>query len=185
MPGSDGRIHLILGGTRSGKSTRAEKLAAGSGRPVVYLATCRTEGLDREMQQRIRHHRTRRPPGWITLEDRYDLETVAEEFPERTVLIDCLTLWIAHEMNRGTTEEILHRLESGLEAMMAGGISTFVVSNEVGMGMVPMGPENRRYRDLVGWANQLVAGKAMQVDLMAAGLVMPLKESGRPCHPTE
>ncbi|RKX31371.1 MAG: bifunctional adenosylcobinamide kinase/adenosylcobinamide-phosphate guanylyltransferase [Verrucomicrobia bacterium] len=181
---ADGTIHLILGGARSGKSTRAEELASTSDRTVVYVATCRTSDLDAEMRRRIEHHRNRRPAAWVTLEDRYDLSGIAHEYPRSTILVDCLTLWIANEMDGAMDDDILSRLMSGLEAMVRQGVSAVIVSNEVGMGIVPLGPENRRYRDLVGRANQLVAQKAQNVDFMAAGLVMRLKDFGRPCNET-
>jgi len=167
---------LVTGGSRSGKSTFAEQLAIQSPRPVVYLATCRTSDLDAEMQDRIRRHRAQRPAAWETLEDLFDLVAVAEAHAGKTLLLDCLTLWLADAMGRlADAEAILSELDAGLQAMLDHGIHAIIVSNEIGMGLVPLGKENRAYRDLVGWANQRVARHATHVQFIVAGLPLNLK----------
>lgn len=176
-----GSIHFILGGSRSGKSTWAEKVAQKSSRPVAYLATCRTSNLDVEMKDRISRHREQRPSEWITIEDQFDLIQIAKDYSSYTLVIDCLTLWLANEMTQSTTEQVLKLLEQSIDALIENGIHALIVSNEVGMGIVPIGKETREYRDLVGWANQLVAGKAEHVQWTVAGIRINLKKNGVLC----
>lgn len=177
-----GHIHFVLGGARSGKSARAEalakELAENNGTlPVVYIATCATtHGLDAEMAERIARHRADRPSHWKTLENRFDLAAVFAEHAGHLVLLDCLTLWLSWQIGLGQSEaQILATLEDALEAARLHGVRLIAVSNELGMGLVPLGAENRAYRDLVGRANQLVAARAAAVEFVAAGLPLRLK----------
>ncbi len=176
-----GHLHLVLGGSRSGKSTWAEKLARQSTRPVAYLATCRTLNMDTEMKDRIERHRQQRPSHWVTIEDRFDLHQIAHEYKGYTLLIDCLTMWLANELAKNDIDQILDRLAQSMDALIQNDIEVIIVSNEVGMGIVPLGEETRKYRDLVGWGNQLVAQKATDVQWLQAGLCINLKKNGRTC----
>lgn len=186
---------LILGGARSGKSALAERLARESGKEVLYLATSRAG--DGEMSARIAHHRARRPPHWRTLEEPLLLAASLRSAcaPERIVLVDCLTLWLTNLMLCGVAEvpeagddsgrfapppefdsqrtAFLDFLEQGLPGEL------LLVSNEVGMGIVPMGALARRFADEAGLLNQAVAARAQRVILVAAGLPLTLK--GAPC----
>ncbi|MEM7013335.1 MAG: bifunctional adenosylcobinamide kinase/adenosylcobinamide-phosphate guanylyltransferase [Verrucomicrobiota bacterium] len=172
------KIWFVLGGCRSGKSSRAQQIAsaAAGADPVVYVATCRTENLDAEMRGRVQRHQSDRPSSWETIEDRFDLETIAAEFPNRVMLLDCLTLWLAHWSERDSNmERTLARIDAGMRAFRDHGIRIVVVSNEVGAGLVPVGAENRDWRDLVGFANQRVAKEADCVEWVVAGIPTTIK----------
>ena len=182
---------LILGGARSGKSALAERLARESGKEVVYLATARAG--DGEMGARIAHHRARRPGHWRTVEESLRLAEVLrrECAPGRLLLVDCLTLWLTNLMLSGAqplpeTGELalppaFERERAALLALLDGGLpgELVLVSNEVGMGVVPMGALTRRFVDEAGRLNQDVAARAGRVILVAAGLPLVLK--GAPC----
>jgi len=181
LPSSNpSHIHLLLGGARCGKSARAEELARQARSEVVYVATCATaaEPPDAEMSRRIAMHRDRRPPEWVTVENRFDLDLVFAEHPGSLILVDCLTLWLAwwfFHKDRLTEDVIFEKLDQALAAVRAYGIRLVLVSNELGMGLVPMGAENRDYRDLCGRANQRVARAADAVEFVVAGLPLRLK----------
>lgn len=165
---------LVLGGARSGKSGFAEQLVSDSGLEAVYVATGRS--FDTEMEDRIRHHRERRGAQWRTIEEPLALtETLQEQGREgRAMLVDCLTLWVTNLMmdNRDVDAEA-SRLAHALSEI---GGAVVLVSNEVGMGIVPDNAMARQFRDHAGRLHQLVAEKAQDVYLMAAGL--PLKMKG-------
>ena len=169
------RIHLILGGARSGKSQHAETLAATSGRPVTYVATYASDPADAEMQARIQRHREQRPEAWRTVENRFDLDGVFVESAGRTVLVDCLTLWLSFLCEKYSEPALLDRLERALKTARDQRLHLILVSNELGMGLVPSAPEGRSFRDLSGRANQLVARLADSVELVVAGLPLGLK----------
>lgn len=177
-----GQIHFLLGGARSGKSSRAEALAREAAAEVVYVATMATiatvDPLDPEMCQRLARHRSCRPAHWMTVENRFDLDAIFSENAGRLVLLDCLTMWLSWwscQEQRLSEEDILAKLDHALSLVPDHGSRLIVVSNEIGMGLVPLGPENRAYRDLCGRANQLVARHATVVEFMVAGLPMRLK----------
>ncbi len=174
------RIHLILGGARSGKSQRGELLAAASGRPVTYVATYASDPTDAEMQTRIQRHRAQRPLAWHTIENRFDLQAIFQEAAGRTVLLDCLTLWLSFHCESTPEPELLARLEDALKTAREARLHLILVSNELGMGLVPASPEGRAFRDLCGRANQLVARLADSVELVAAGLPLSLKGGAPP-----
>jgi adenosylcobinamide kinase/adenosylcobinamide-phosphate guanylyltransferase len=176
----NGRITLILGGARSGKSTRAETLARESGKPVTYVATYAPGGSDAEMADRIRAHRSRRPENWQTVENRFDLLGLFGELQGRTVVLDCLTLWLSYHFGTVPEADLLAHLKAGLEAARQSGLELYIVSNELGMGLVPSSPEGRGFRDLQGRANQLVAALADDVELQVAGLPLCVKGARRP-----
>ena len=164
---------------RSGKSSRAEAIARETSTEVVYVATCATsEPLDAEMDARLAAHRKRRSEAWTLVENRFDLDAVFTENAGRTVLVDCLTLWLAWWSCRPVPmaeEAILEMLNIALNLVPVLGLRLILVSNELGMGLVPLGPENRAYRDLCGRANQLAARHADAVEFMVAGLPLRLK----------
>jgi len=167
-------VTLILGGCRSGKSARAEQLAAAAGLPVTYVSTCHTAGVDPEMLERIRLHRARRPPGWATVENRADLAAVFREHAGRLILLDCLTLWISWMMGQGAGEDAIRAaLEEAFDAGSPAAI--VIVSNEVGFGLVPPDPESRLFRDISGRMHQRVASRASRVELVVAGLPLAIK----------
>lgn len=173
------RIVLVTGGARSGKSSFAEglarKVAGGEGR-VLYTATARPD--DAEMAARIEAHRRRRAPEWSTIEvDGYLSEVLLDAAAGfAVVLVDCLTIYVARLIERGLSREDLLREANGLiRACRAISGTSILVSNEVGMGIVPAFPAGRSYRDLLGEFNQLIAAHAGEVYFVVAGLAMELK----------
>lgn len=169
-------IHLILGGSGSGKSSYAENLARDSKKQVAYVATCATAGVDSEMRERIEQHQSRRPKEWITIENRFDLKNIAHEYSKNLILLDCLTLWLSYRLGENQAfDEILKELEAAINELRKLNSHAIIVSNELGLGLVPIGAENRKFRDLCGRANQLVAAQADRVDFMVAGLPLAMK----------
>lgn len=171
------RVTLVLGGQRSGKSRHAERLiedAAGGG---VYLATAeaRQADVDSEMAERIRLHRERRGDGWRTVEEPLDIlaKILEAAGPDNPVLVDCLTLWLANLMaaERDPAAEV-EALALGLAG--AGG-PVVLVSNEVGLGVIPDNALARRFADAAGRMNQRLAEAADHVLFTAAGLALTLK----------
>lgn len=171
-----GRICLVLGGTRSGKSSYAESLAIESGLPVTYIATYAAQVDDVEMAARIDTHLRRRPAHWRTVENRFDLAELFSEAPGSLCLLDCLTLWLSFQQMQLAAElDILRLLEAALLKARDSGSHLLIVSNELGSGLVPSSREGRSFRDLCGRANQLVARYADAVELVVAGLPLRLK----------
>jgi adenosylcobinamide kinase/adenosylcobinamide-phosphate guanylyltransferase len=166
---------LVLGGARSGKSVFAEKLIGDSGHARIYLATATAE--DDEMRSRISHHRERRGDGWVTVEEPVALvdALTREAIHGRAVLVDCLTLWLSNLMFAERDPEIEgRRLTRFLEVAK---YPIVLVSNEVGLGLVPETPLGRKFRDAQGRLNQIVAAAVPNVVFIAAGLPLWLKRS--------
>ena len=168
-------LQLILGGARSGKSRLAEKLAAESALAVTYIAT--SQPLDGEMNERVRHHRERRPGHWALVEEPLELARVLRDNAgaETFLLVDCLTLWLTNLLML----EDPQRLDAERDALLAclaelPGEIVFV-SNETGMGVVPLGELTRRYVDEAGWLHQALAERCQRVVLTVAGLPLTLK----------
>jgi adenosylcobinamide kinase/adenosylcobinamide-phosphate guanylyltransferase len=167
-----GHLTFLIGGARSGKSAYAETLTSGFPAPWRYVATA--QAFDDEMRERIGIHRDRRRKGWYTVEAPLDLVGALAEAPRgQPVLIDCLTLWLSnHLLADHDVEAESERLAATL-AKPAG--PWFVVSNEVGLGIVPETPLGRAFRDAQGRLNQQVAAVADRVVLMVAGLPVQVK----------
>lgn len=166
---------LILGGSRSGKSTLAEQRAAESGLAVTYVATA-TAG-DGEMAARIAQHQARRPGHWNSVEEPFHLAQALRQHaePERCLLVDCLTLWLTNLLCANNEDQFQRERAAFLETLPTLPGHIILVSNEVGMGIVPMGELSRRFSDEAGWLNQEVARTCGRVTLMVAGLPYPLK----------
>jgi adenosylcobinamide kinase / adenosylcobinamide-phosphate guanylyltransferase len=168
------RLTLVLGGARSGKSRHAEALARGTGLGRVYVATA--EAFDDEMRERIAKHRADRiADGWTTLEAPLDLPEALDRSSaaDTVVLVDCLTLWLSNLM---LAEQDVASAQHALLATLAAAPGPIVlVSNEVGMGLVPETALGRRFRDAQGRLNQAVAAVADKVIFVAAGLPLVLK----------
>jgi adenosylcobinamide kinase / adenosylcobinamide-phosphate guanylyltransferase len=163
-------ITLVIGGARSGKSTFAESLAHD---PKIYIATA--QAFDEEMRERIAKHQEQRGPEWVTYDTPVGLvETLKHaDDPKAFILVDCLTLWISNLMLEGMDwEKELEGLIMTLGTLRA---TTVLVSNEVGLGIVPDTELGRKFRDAQGITNQSVAEMAENVVLMTAGLPLALK----------
>jgi adenosylcobinamide kinase/adenosylcobinamide-phosphate guanylyltransferase len=189
-------ITLVLGGARSGKSDWAQRRAEQSGQPVVFLAAA-TAG-DAEMAERIATHQSSRPAHWRTIESAERLVAMVRQQarPGDLVLIDCLTLWVSNvilsqigtadvdavpgtrwtAIERDLTDEIAELVDLA----RAMDLSLVLVSNEVGMGIVPAYPLGRRYRDILGQVNRAAAARADAVILMIAGLAVDLRRLALP-----
>ena len=172
-PGIASGTVLVLGGARCGKSAFAEKLVTESGLERIYLATA--EPGDAEMAERIAAHRARRGSGWRTIEEPQALEArLAENAGEgRALLVECLTLWVSNLMLAGADTEVRGRALCETARRLPGLL--VLVSNEVGLGLVPETPLGRRFRDAQGRLNQAVAAIATHVVFVAAGLPLSLK----------
>ena len=173
-------IHFILGGARSGKSAYAEQLASSSALPVTYIATAQV--YDDEFRQRVAHHQARRPKHWQLVEAPFDLAAHLRKLdaPETCIILDCLTLWLAqcicpdcdkpmHENLWQTEKKALLETLPNMQA------AVLLVSNEVGMGIVPLGEINRQFQDEQGRLNQAVAKLADTVSFISSGLPIRLK----------
>lgn len=168
---------LILGGTRSGKSHHAMALARSFPGRRALLATA--QALDEEMAERIARHRLERPPDWLTLEEPVHLAEALRRLRGMAdvVVLDCLTLWVSNLLmvqKAINIEEFYKLLQEILEAISQRSYALVMVSNEVGLGLVPANPVGRRYRDFLGVANQRAAEMADQVILMVAGIPLHL-----------
>ena len=182
------RFVLVLGGARSGKSDLAQKLALDMGGSVLFVATA--EAGDEEMRRRIEVHQRSRPGDWRTLEAPLHLADALERgaTDAAVVLIDCVSLWVSNllqaaspkgleEPDQEAAQSLLSSELGALHDWYRGGTaSVIVVSNEVGMGLVPPYPSGRAFRDLVGWANQRLATIASEVYLVVAGIPVDLKQ---------
>jgi adenosylcobinamide kinase/adenosylcobinamide-phosphate guanylyltransferase len=168
------QLTLVLGGARSGKSRYAENLIAALPPPWTLVATA--EAADAEMAERIAVHRLRRGKDWQTVEAPHDLSgALAAVATEAPVLVDCLTLWLSNRMLADADLEAeIARLEVALHSRRA---SVVLVSNEVGLGIVPDNKLARRFRDLQGRLNQRMAARADRVVLMVAGLPIAVKDT--------
>jgi adenosylcobinamide kinase/adenosylcobinamide-phosphate guanylyltransferase len=163
---------LVLGGARSGKSRFAEDLVCASGLARVYVATA--EAGDGEMRERIAHHRERRGAEWRTVEEPLRLtEAISREaLNDRILLVDCLTLWLSNLMQ--VERDIARETDLLIDALQSAA-PIVLVSNEVGLGLVPETPLGRRFRDEQGRLNQRVAAAVPNVAFIAAGLPLWLK----------
>jgi adenosylcobinamide kinase/adenosylcobinamide-phosphate guanylyltransferase len=169
-----GRLTLILGGARSGKSRYAEQLAA-SASDVVFIATA--EALDDDMAARIARHRADRPSYWNTIEAPLDLAgAIASASSGTTIIVDCLTLWASNVLF-ADVDRAAEKTAEWLDVASRHRGDVIVVSNEVGLGIVPDNALARQYRDLLGRMNQQVAAAADDVVLLVAGIPMHIKRA--------
>lgn len=174
---------LILGGARSGKSKWAEKWAAATTKPVVYLATAQPR--DEEMQARISQHKNRRPAEWVTIEEPLDIANIIRSTPAGScLLIDCLTLWLSnvlyqcHEEYGDTPiakEAWQAQKNNFLLAVKTCVCDVIIVSNETGLGVVPLGEITRQFVDEAGWLHQALGEISENVGFSIAGFLHMLK----------
>ena len=155
---------LLLGGARSGKSSLAVRLASESALPVVFVAT--GEARDEEMAERIAHHRAQRPASWTTLEEPVELHAAVESAPaDACVVVDCLSLWVANVLEAGREPDLRVPMRAA---------PTIAVSNEVGLGLVPVTALGREYRDVLGRVNAGWAAAADESYFVVAGKALRL-----------
>jgi adenosylcobinamide kinase/adenosylcobinamide-phosphate guanylyltransferase len=166
---------LILGGVRSGKSRLAEQRAHESGLEVVYIATA-IAAADTELDERIRQHRTRRPASWILVEESLALGQAlrTNASVQRCLVVECLTLWLTNLLC-AAPDRVERERVSLLEVLPALGGDIILVSNETGLGVVPLGALSRRFVDTSGELHQSLAAVCDRVTLVVAGLSLPLK----------
>jgi len=179
-----GQITLLLGGARSGKSSYAQRLAEESGKSVTYLATAQALD-DEEMSSRIQKHQSERPAHWQTLEIPLDVAAHVGEIKSDLVILDCMTLLTTNllmkfEKNELVdeapfTEAVYQEVAELLTAIRSGKPDWLIISNEIGLGLVPPYQMGRVYRDLLGWANQRLAREADKVIFLVAGIPMVVK----------
>lgn len=175
---------LIIGGARSGKSSWATRQAQASGRPVRLIATA-CAGDDVEMQQRIDQHRRSRPADWLTLEEPRRLGSAlrALDQPDGCLVVDCLTVWLANVLFDGDGQPdeagFTDQRKALLQAVAATRGQLILISNETGLGVVPLGAGNRRFVDESGRLQQELAALCDEVLFMAAGLPLWLKGGPR------
>jgi len=172
------KIIFITGGVRSGKSQFALRLAQNFPGPKAFLATA--QALDQEMADRIQRHKRNRPKGWQTLEEPLRVAEILKEEGDRfrLILLDCLTLWISNGlMANWTDKKILQKADRLLRVCRDARCSLIIVSNEVGMGIVPDNPPARVFRDLSGLIHQKISRQADEVYFMVSGLPLQLKKT--------
>jgi adenosylcobinamide kinase / adenosylcobinamide-phosphate guanylyltransferase len=170
-------LALLLGGVRSGKSALAIRRASAYPGRVTFIATA--EAGDAEMAARIERHRGERSAAWETVEEPLELAgAIVDADPEAFVIVDCLSFWVANLLERGDGDaEVEQRAADAAARAAAREPPTVVVSNEVGMGVVPASAAGRAYRDLLGRTNTIWAERAAQVELIVAGRVLRLEAS--------
>ncbi len=184
-----GRLLLVLGGARSGKSAYAQRLAQElGGDHVLFVATA--EAWDEDMAQRIARHQQERPASWQTLETPGNVgHAIALHLHDTpVVVVDCLTLLVSNTLLHlsaspdpaAAEAAVQEEVTALLQTCQAGAATCIVVSNEVGLGLVPDNPLGRRYRDLLGKANQTLAAQAEAVYFMVAGLPVDVKALASP-----
>jgi adenosylcobinamide kinase/adenosylcobinamide-phosphate guanylyltransferase len=180
-----GYIHLVTGGSRSGKSDHARRLAEDLPGPRTFIATCPV--TDEEMERRVeRHRRERAGAGWVTAEEEVQVvHALREAGSSGVVLIDCLTLWVNNLMYEAERagkvfgeDEVSARANDLITACRAASATVILVTNEIGMGIVPDNALARRYRDLVGRCNQVVAAAADRVTLVVSGIPVEIRKKG-------
>lgn len=167
---------FITGGCRSGKSRYALDYANGHFTKKLYLATL--EVLDEEMSRRVEEHKKMRGDEWITVEEPIEVVKRIEQYQKKieVILLDCLTLWLTNLMLRGNDDSrILNEIDRFTSVSKEIQSSLIVVSNEVGMGIVPVDPLGRRFRDISGMANQRIASVSEKVIFMVSGIPIFLK----------
>lgn len=166
-------VHLILGGARSGKSGYGESMAKQTDLDVIYVATAQAH--DQEMSERIAQHQLDRPKHWLTIEEPLALADViqAHSKSNSVVLVDCLTLWLMNVMHHEL--DLAEQVDALLVTLEQAPGLVILVSNEISMGVVPMGELSRRYVDNLGRLHQQIAKHAQQVTLMVAGIPMAVK----------
>jgi len=172
---SSQQTHLILGGARSGKSRYAENLAKKSGKEVIYIATAKI--FDDEIKKRVERHQQDRQKAWKTIEEPLYLADALSKWslPENILLVDCLTMWVTNLLSNNDETQLRTEVEKLVDHVQNLPGTILFVSNEVGMGIIPMGELTRRYVDEAGRLHQQLAQRVDNVTLMVAGLPLTVK----------
>jgi len=178
-----GEITFIVGGARSGKSKFAQKLTAESAGKTAYIATYECKNDDIEMINRVNSHVKNRPTEWETFEEPHNLENLLNQLDNNfnTIMIDCFTIFTSNMMMQGYTEEsidpIIHKIMTVLQKVS---YESFIVSNEVGLGIVPDNTMGRQFRDMAGRVNQITADYCNNAYFVVSGI--PIKIKGANLH---
>lgn len=177
------KLTFILGGARSGKSSYAQTLAEESGKPVTFIATA--QAFDDEMSARIKKHQSERPQNWQTLEIPLDIASRFDSIKAEVVILDCITLLVTNLIMQFVENDLVNEEKSIqaiqkeitdlISAIQKSNQEWIIISNEVGLGLVPPYQMGRVYRDLLGRANQRLAKEADSVLFMVAGIPMVVK----------
>jgi adenosylcobinamide kinase/adenosylcobinamide-phosphate guanylyltransferase len=177
------RLIFIVGGASSGKSDVALRVAGkgvGATARRAFLAT--GQSVDEEMAMKIAKHRQARPSVWETAEVPVELTAWFERCTKkyRVVVVDCLTMWLSNHFELGTKDvDIIEHMKALLAVIRRGGARVVLVSNELGVGLVPVDARSRRFRELAGTVNRLVAEAAHEAYFVVSGIPLPLKKEGR------
>ena len=172
-------LTVLLGGARSGKSTAALRSAERASGRVCFIATSPRIDGDDDLDARIDAHRDERPPEWATIEAELDVADALRDAGDAFVVLDCLTVWVSNLMHHGRSDdEILAASTEALRVASARTADTTVVTNEVGLGIVPADAMTRRYRDLLGRVNQQWVETSDEAVLLIAGRALPLTDLG-------
>ncbi len=168
-------MQLILGGARSGKSRLAEQIAKDSNLNVTYIATA--QAFDHEMQARIDHHQAQRPGHWTVIEEPLYLADCLIELdqPNQLILVDCLTLWMSNLLMHENAELQMQQCQKLLDILPILQAEVILVSNETGLGVIPMGEISRKFVDESGRLHQQLGQIAEKVIFCVAGFPMMLK----------
>ncbi len=179
-----GKLTFLIGGARSGKSSHAQKLAEQSGVSVTFIATA--QALDDEMSTRIQKHQQERPASWATLEIPFDIASKLDSLQTEVVILDCATLLVSNLMMKFIENDLVDEkksmqavrveIEELLSHIRQHKQNWIIISNEVGLGLVPPYQMGRVYRDLLGWVNQQLAREADEVFWMVAGIPVPIAQ---------
>jgi len=183
MAANSSHLTLLLGGARSGKSSYAQRLAETTGKPVTFIATA--QALDEEMSTRIQKHRSERPASWQTLEIPLEIASHLQQIKSDVVILDCITLLVTNLLMKFVKDDLVdetpfmlavqNEVENLIAKIREGQRDWFIISNEVGLGLVPPYQMGRVYRDGLGWANQRLAREADKVIFMVAGIPTVIK----------
>jgi len=167
------KIILITGGARSGKSSYAEKTALRLSPHPVYMATARI--WDEEFRQRVLRHQRDRSKEWENIEEEKELSK--HQFPERTILIDCVTLWCTNYLfdSNDSIDQLLETIKAEFDKFTDQDATFIFVSNEIGLGGTSPNDIQRKFTDLVGWVNQYIASRSDEVYFMVSGIPMKIK----------
>ena len=183
MANPQSRLTFILGGARSGKSSYAQSLADETSKSVTFLATA--QALDDEMSARIQKHRAERPPDWTTLEIPLGISSHIQKIKTEVVILDCITLLVSNSLMQFVKDDLVDEIlftqalqkevDELIAEIRAGQQDWIIISNELGLGLVPPYQMGRVYRDWLGWANQQLARAADKVIFMVAGIPTVIK----------